>query len=213
MNIDLSVDRPLGVRSVEVVASGYRNRTSFGEIFQPEHVFLEPIAEAIKDCLSGVRQADGVVALPEFILELPGLLLRGVHVMVSKVTDKLSHVIVRFQQFLGSLASVLHHEVGFNDGLSDQTDDLAVKAFADIVTPLLNICELVRQGGIEGGCNTLAIPNRIHDLTHEVGFHAELLKRFVHQRGRKVNGQLDERRALSRSPDADEKTPLDLKIA
>lgn len=179
INLSLNKKGAPDVRSVELLSNEYRNRTSFGHRAALTFIFSEPMLIAIERCLNDVSLDEGVLSLPEFSLEEPGLFLKGAHVLVSKVDACKSHVILRFNLFLGDLSTLFKENFGFGDGVLREADKLAVLTISDLVRPLLDVCVAIRFGLVEASNPNLTSNFAIENLALELGFHSELLKRHI----------------------------------
>lgn len=178
VNLLLSEEGDLTVRSCEVVTARYRNRTTFASNPHPSEVFNSKVTKSIEDCVFGVGPESKIVALPDLILELPGALMKGATIMLQQTEDCTCHLILRFQQFLGHLGALFLPEVGFGDGLSHETDRLTALAFSDLALPILNILEHEKQLEKFGPIGD-PLFSRVGEVAGEIGFHIEILKRFI----------------------------------
>ncbi|MEM6341043.1 MAG: hypothetical protein AAF729_07825 [Pseudomonadota bacterium] len=171
----------LEVLACEVLASSLTNRTVFHRSMDIFDVLNDRLSQAITRQLDDVGEARQIIALPELLVELPGLTLASAHVVVSKLVDGAQNIIFRFMQFLGSLDAALKPQIGVGGNSASYAEKLATDVLGDIALPLLNICQQT-SAAKDAGQEDL---KRAHDFlakrAHEIEFQIELVKRFVAQ--------------------------------
>jgi len=144
------------VRSCELAFRHFRNRTSFGTLATLDHVFTPHFAQAVQKCLGKLSLGTEVLSLPSFLLETPGLTVRGVHLMATRLTD-------------GTL----------NIPIGAQNEAISAQVLEDIASPLLDMCNWVEVGG-EDAANMLGPFGKVvAERGNEIRFRIELLKRFI----------------------------------
>ena len=180
LNLGLGNDGEVSVRSCEVLGRGFRNRTSFQDRNDISEVLVEKLALAIRLCLQTLPEGKYVLSLPEFLVELPGLALYGAHLLVMELKNGLQNAIFRFKEFVGSVNSAFHIDIGFHDPLPTQAERLATNVLADICMPLLNICHEFKFSDPAVAAH---LPAGFSEKAREFEFHTELLKRFVSNAG------------------------------
>jgi hypothetical protein len=167
------------VRSCEVIGPGFRTRTSFGPKADLAQVFAPAIARAMEDCLSDLRAEAEVRSLPDLMIQTPGLVLVGAHVLTQRQPDGDLHVIVRFGLFLGALNAAFRQATGFDSGVASETERLSALVFADLVLPVLNLCQSAQQVAERGAAQAEPLAQALSEKWNELQFSVELLKRFV----------------------------------
>ncbi|WP_424928110.1 hypothetical protein [Amaricoccus tamworthensis] len=193
LNLFLRDDGGINVRSCEVVGPGFRNRTSFQGKSELDHVLVSELSGAISSCLDKIKDGSRALSLPDFVVEMPGLILAGVRVFVSLAVDGVKNVIFRFLEFVGGINHAFKASVGLEMSATSQMERLAMNILSDLCLPLLNLCkaaELAQIGDNSRMCKYLV------ERANEVEFQAELLKRFV------FNSSEPERVAISSSSDS-----------
>ncbi|MGC3936791.1 hypothetical protein ACOTTU_03190 [Roseobacter sp. EG26] len=180
INLILKPDNTISVRSCEVLARGLRNRVSFQDKCDLSQVLVDKLAHAIRKCLSTVPDGAHVLSVPEFLVELPGLSLYGVHVLIMEVKDGMRNAIFRFKEFLGALNVAFRPDVGFVEPYVNYAEKLATNVLADICLPLLNMCRELEYAQVEPQDH---LPAGISDRAREFEFQTELLKRFIFNAG------------------------------
>lgn len=210
ITLNLREDRSVQVRSCEVTASAFRNRTSFIKDTGLPEIFVPGLAQAVQHCLDKLRLRTEVLALPQFLLELPGLTLHGVQIMATKLEDQTVNVIMRFNHFMGSIGSALAVPIGFDAAVPEEQQIIATQVLEDITAPLLNICTSAALG-LKGTNEKLgAFGRQIASLSHEISFRMTLLRRFIEDNetaDRRVLAPITDRREFhgggsGRLPDA-----------
>lgn len=177
INLILTGPQEIAVRSCEVIGRTFRNRTSFTDASSVDEIFVERLAGAIRGVLAKVRDGAHVLALPEFLIELPGLALSGVHVMIMDVKNGVRSAIFRFKEFLGSTTQVFRSELALEEPYTNYSERLAVNVLADVCLPILNLAREMEFAHLQTG---KPMPCTVEDRTREFEFQTELLKRFIH---------------------------------
>ena len=177
LNLFIRPGQQIVLRSSEVFGDGYRHRLSFQKDRSIDNVLIRELATAIRTSLRSIPQGAYVLSQPEFLFELPGLALRGLHVMVTEAKDGMRSAILRFRQVIGSASHAFSKNVGMDDSLPSDTEKLALNVLADICMPILNLCQTLEEIGRPNGH---LIQNVVLGRAGELQFHMELLKRFVH---------------------------------
>lgn len=172
-------DQSAYVRSCEVYGANFRNRTSFNKDTGLEQVFCLRFAAALRECLEGLSMKSQVISLPSFLVELPGLTIRGAHVIATKVKDGPLNIIIRFGSFLGGINYAFRNSLGFDNSVSDEHEALGARILEDIASPLLDICNAAETGLSDAVEKLGAFGRGVCARSHEVRFRVELLKRFV----------------------------------
>jgi hypothetical protein len=176
MNLILhGVDR-VSLRSCEIVARSFRNRLSFQDIRLIEEVLVARIANAIKSCLQTLPDGAHVLALPDFLVEVPGLALSGVHVMVQEAKMGVRSAILRFTEFLGAINNAFRFDIGMHEPKATHSEKLAVNVLAEVCLPILNLYRSLEQ--LDRAADRRRIPD-LSDRMREFEFQTELLKRFI----------------------------------
>ena len=178
MTLNLTQDGPEGVsiRSCELLGPGFRSRISFSDFRAIEDVLVARLAQAIAINLRDLPTGAKVLALPDFLIELPGLVLSGAHFMVMELTNTVRNVIVRFNRVTGSINKALKIDVGFAPQVLPQNQALAVSVFSDICLPILNVCYEIETAMRENGG---PYTPQLMEQAQEFRFQTELLKRFI----------------------------------
>ncbi|MEM9576232.1 MAG: hypothetical protein AAF999_04365 [Pseudomonadota bacterium] len=179
-NLTLNEDSTVSIRSCEVLGRAFRNRVSFSSNRTIDDVLVPRLSHAITSCLRTLPDGAHVLSLPDFLVELPGLVLSGVHVMVLEAKDGLRNAILRFKEFMGTINSAFHQDIGFHEPYSNHSEKLAVNVLAEVCLPILNLCRSFEELNF-GTDRQRAL--EISDRAREFEFQTELLKRFIFNAG------------------------------
>ncbi|UWS09632.1 hypothetical protein K4K98_08115 [Phaeobacter inhibens] len=167
------------VRSCEVVSSAFRNRTSFVNTMPLEEVFCDSIAEGLNDCVNMLSGETQVISLPSLILEVPGLVLAGAHILTTVNDDGSQSIIIRFRISLGGIGYAFRPDVGFGAGLEDLTREVSAQVLTDLALPLLNVLSATEAGLVDAESAIGSLSQQLADRVHEIRFQIELVKRYT----------------------------------
>ena len=180
LSLSLHMDGKITFRSCEVVGRWFRNRISFQENRSLEDIVVGKLANAIRAQLLRLPDGAHVLALPDFLIEVPGLALAGMHVMVMDAKDGCRSVILRFKEFIGAINNAFRVELGFHEPSHSYSERLAMNVLEDICLPILNLCRSFTEFQVE---NRVTLPNGFVDRAREFEFQTELLKRYIYNAG------------------------------
>ncbi|MFV1497896.1 hypothetical protein VWY34_14525 [Phaeobacter sp. JH20_02] len=167
------------VRSCEVVSPTFRNRTSFVKSLALEDVFCDSIAEGLNDCVKMLSGDTQVISLPSLILEVPGLVLAGAHILTTVDDDGSQSIIIRFRISLGGIGYAFRPDVGFGAGLEDLTREVSAQVLTDLALPLLNVLSATEAGLVDAETAIGSLSRQLADRVHEIRFQIELVKRYT----------------------------------
>ncbi|MEM6566646.1 MAG: hypothetical protein AAF665_19500, partial [Pseudomonadota bacterium] len=170
----------VSLRSCDVVGRGFRNRISFHDNNPMEDVLVERLSSAIRVSLRNLPDGAHVLSLPDFLVELPGLILAGARVMVSDIKDGSRSAIVRFKEFVGAVTPAFKSDVGLQEYHASYSEKLAMSVLEEICLPILNIC---RTLDVPQLMQERRVSADLKDRAREFEFQTELLKRFVFNSG------------------------------
>ncbi|WP_237029000.1 hypothetical protein [Phaeobacter porticola] len=186
------------VRSCEVVSRTFRNRTSFVNTLPMHEVFCDSIADGLKDCVNMLSGETQVISLPSLILEVPGLVLAGAHILATANEDGTQSIIIRFRTSLGGIGHAFRPDVGFGAGLEDMTREVSAQVLTDLALPLLNVLSATEAGLVDAESAIGALSQQLADRVHEIRFQIELVKRYTdgleRQRGGNQSTEVAEQR-------------------
>lgn len=180
LNITLHDNSRVSMRSCEVLARSLRNRVSFNEMRLIEDVLVPRLSNAVKSRLRTLPEEPNVLALPDFLVELPGLALSGMHVMIMEANDGVRNAILRFEEFMGAVNNAFHPDIGFHEPYSNHSEKLAVSVLSEVCLPILNLCRSFEEINF-GHDRQRAM--EISERAREFEFQTELLKRFIFNAG------------------------------
>jgi hypothetical protein len=182
MTLTLSLDEfdQITFRSCELLGKGFRNRISFAESKLVEDVLVARLANAIKSCLSSIPEGAQVLSLPDFLVEVPGLALSGVHVMIREAHAGVRNAILRFKDFMGAINQAFQIDVGLHEPYASHSERLAVNVLAEICLPILNLSHSIDAMSVTQNNRKMI---DLADRLREFEFQTELLKRFIYNAG------------------------------
>ncbi|ATG39661.1 hypothetical protein PhaeoP14_01559 [Phaeobacter piscinae] len=167
------------VRSCEVVSPAFRNRTSFVNTMPLDEVFCDAIADGLTDCVNMLSGETQVISLPSLILEVPGLVLAGAHVLSTVDEDGSQSIIIRFRCSVGGIGYAFRPDVGFGAGLEDLTREVSAQVLTDLALPLLNVLSATEDGLVDAESAIGSLSQQLADRVHEIRFQIELVKRYT----------------------------------
>lgn len=179
ITLSLNID-PSGsifLRSCEVIGKSFRNRISFQEQKSIEELLVGRLAQAVRRFVEDVPEGAHVLSVPEFLVELPGLALAGMHLMVMEARGGVRSAILRFREFMGAVNRAFKTEIGFHEPFPKHGEKLAVNILEDICLPILNLCRGLDT--TELGASRVAA-RRLTNRAEEFEFQTELLKRYIY---------------------------------
>ncbi|QBF30552.1 hypothetical protein CFI11_04905 [Thalassococcus sp. S3] len=141
------------------------------------HVLRDDVASALSEHLSWISDDAEVISLPEFLVQIPGLIISRAHILVSEMADGLRHVMCRFQHVMGSLSRMFKIDIGLGEQLFDMRERIAVEVLRDISMPLLDLCARLRA--VKTNDDLGEIATHLADKSSEIGLFTEMLKRYV----------------------------------
>ncbi len=168
------------MRSSEILGRGFRNRISFQQASDLDLVLAPKLAHAVRKSMASVPEGTKVLSLPDFLVELPGLVLSGVHILIMEAKNGVRNAIFRFKEFMGTLNSAFHTNVGLQESYTNHAERLATNVLADICLPLLNMCHDLEYAQVDARSR---LPNGFSERAREFEFQTELLKRFIFNAG------------------------------
>lgn len=180
LTLNLRSCNTVSLRSCEVVGRWFRNRVSFQEHRSIDDVLVTGLADAIRACLRNVPDGAHVLALPDFLVEIPGLALSGVHVMVMEAKEGTRSAILRFKEFIGAINNAFCMDIGFHEPCQSQAEKLAVNVLEDICLPVLDLCRTFQDESTDR-LNQAFV--RLAERAQEFEFQTELLKRYIQNAG------------------------------
>lgn len=169
----------VSVLACEVISSSFTNRTVFHGKSGLFDVLVDDLAAAVSRMLQALNGRRQVVSLPEFLLELPDLILSSVHMIVSEAADGAQKILLRFKRAFGHLGGALRARIGFDGPAPAAAEEIATDVLADIATPLLNLCRAPAPNGLREEQRMYQAQQNLADRAEEIAFYAELLKRYV----------------------------------
>ena len=177
LNLTVHPDGAINIRSCEVISRVFRNRTTFPDLSDICDLLVPGVTKHIRPALTDISEGSQVISLPEMLIEIPGLVLSGAHILMSAAQDGTRNAIFRFKEFLGAVNQMFKIEIGFNGNQVEDNERLATNVLADICLPILNTCQQIDRATFS---RPMFFPsNAIRAKLAELEFQTELLKRFI----------------------------------
>ncbi|WP_424928111.1 hypothetical protein [Amaricoccus tamworthensis] len=176
LNLALKDDENIEVLSYDVFTGGFHNTTMFNKNSTIDEVLVDELASAIKYCTRRLNDDLQMLVLPDFLIQMPGLVLSGARVIISQTRDGARTVIFRFKDFVGNVAGAFKKNVGLALSDTSQFELMAVDILSDICSPLIDLCTRpeVTQVGRQSG-----VGKQLSSIAAEIEFQLDLLRRFV----------------------------------
>lgn len=197
-NLVVQEDQSIVIRSSEMLGQGFRNRISFQGSGDIDKVLAPKLAHALHKCIATIPDGTQVLSLPDFLVELPGLVLSGAHILIMEVKDGVRNTIFRFKEFMGALNNAFQSNIGLQEPYANHAERLATNVLADICLPLLNMCHDLEYAQIDAKNR---LPHGFSERAREFEFQTELLKRFIFNAG--IGHAQATQMHLSRGPEMD----------
>jgi hypothetical protein len=171
------------VTSIELLSSDMRNRYSFKEPRLIGEVFANELSAEIEQTLASFEDRDRVVSLPDFEVDLPGLLLSGLRVLLTRIEGGVEVIMMRFREYIGAIKSAFKFDSSFAITSASVRERIAVEVLRDILTPLVDMINLNRpeyRAVIENHAPVLQKRlDQIATRQEELNFYSGLLQRYV----------------------------------
>lgn len=171
------------VTSIELLSADMRNRYSFKEPRVLDQVFAGGLSAEIEQTLASFEDRDRVVTLPDFEVNLPGLLLSGLRVLLTKIEGGVEVIMMRFREYIGTIKSAFKFDSSFAITSASVRERIAVEVLRDILTPLVDMINLNRpeyRAVIENHAPVLQKRlDHIATRQEELNFYSGLLQRYV----------------------------------
>ena len=166
------------VKCCEVIGAGFNNRTTFGTRNHIEDVVDDRLAASILNELEDVGPDHRVISLPNFALELPGLLLAHAHVIVSAATSRGQAILVRFRHVVGSIGKALKLDIGLSETPVRDSERMVSEFLQDLALPLLELLRPISNQPSMAFNEAPAAFEHVAARAKEVEVHIELLRRY-----------------------------------
>jgi len=182
LTLQIDLENAVHVRSAEILGAEFRNRVTFNTKTRILDVLDHNLAVSLAESVRKLEKPKEVLSLPDFKFEDHGISLAGIHLISSAMSDGSLQVICRFKHFIGNLFSIVKNDIGFTPLLVDYRNKLATEALTDIAMPLFNIAKALENDVIPQDGHPMARKElqRLDELSCELGFYAEMLKRYIY---------------------------------
>ncbi len=193
------------VASVELVLPEVRNRYSFKPRKRLHDVFTADFADSLEAALNRLGADERIVSLPEFVYEIPGLIMSGLRILLTAAEDGSETIMLRIRRYIGTVKSLFRFDPAMAVSSTSVRERIAVDVLEDIISPLFDLISLDVPGMEEIiEKHAPAIRKRISELSlrqEEIVFLTGLLQRYV------SGCQQDARYQITDEAQSDEATP------
>ncbi|MDF1726419.1 MAG: hypothetical protein P1U53_01605 [Sulfitobacter sp.] len=165
------------VSSCDIIGRGFCNRTSFRGDTGLGQVFVPEVSCGITDCLGQLTGKNEVLSFPNLVIQTSGLILGGLQLIATATADAELKITCRFGGFIGGVNRVFREAIGFDGTVGHETERLSSLVLADLVLPLLNLCNSTDHHACQGSGPAWPLVPR--ERREEIEFRVELLKRFM----------------------------------
>lgn len=182
LSLNLTIRKPeiVSLRSCDVLNRAFRNNVSFNTQRSIEEVLVSQLSSKIKSCLRSLPEGAHVLSFPDFLVEVPGLVLYGVQIITMEAKNGVRNTIFRFSEFLGGINNAFQEDIGFQEPFSNHTEKLAVSVLSEVCLPILNLTRIFVDFNSDMDRRRAT---SISDRAREFEFQTELLKRFIFNAG------------------------------
>jgi hypothetical protein len=160
-----------------------RNRFSFKDGRAINDVFKPEISTKLKVAVGGIGAAERMVALPDFAVSMPGLVLSGLRILISRGENGSEAIMLRFRRYIGAIRSAFCFDSSMSVEAPTAREKIAVEVLRDLVTPVFDILTLRDHGSDRAvNENSTAINRsltRVATRKDELDFYTGLLQRYV----------------------------------
>ncbi|WP_159807026.1 hypothetical protein [Litoreibacter roseus] len=171
------------VTSIELLLADMRNRYTFKTPRNFKSLFTDDLADRLNEVLGRIEGEETVVSLPDFEMAKPGLVLAGLRVLVTRLSDGVEHIMMRFRYYVGAIKSVFKFDETITIESATVREQIAVEVLRDIVTPLFDIVALSDSNLTRMSDNNQdAIRKRLRAISsrqNDLSFYLSLLQRYV----------------------------------
>lgn len=171
------------VVSIELSSSEMRNLYAFKTARDLSEVFVDDLAHEIEGAITSVLDGERAVALPDFEVSLPGLLVSGLRILCTKIEGENDVIMMRFRDYVGAIKSAFRFDPSFAVTSASVRERIAVEVLRDILTPLVDMINLNRpeyRAVIEN--HAIVLQKRLDAIAKrqkELNFYSGLLQRYV----------------------------------
>lgn len=122
----------------EISNRTFTNRTVFSEGARLSDILDPLIVSEVERHLPKDPQDSAMFSYPNFMVELPNLMLGCLSVLISHAADGAQKISFRFKRFFGSISDAFRPEIGFDSGFPDVIANVtdAADEFLDAIPDL-----------------------------------------------------------------------------
>jgi hypothetical protein len=173
----------LRVSSVELMQPDLRNRYSFRTPRALHELFVKELADALDAALKRFERGARILSMPDFTVQLPGLVLGGLRLLATRLEDGTDVIMVRVREYVGSIKLAFRFDHAMALESSSVRERIAVEVLKDIVNPLLDILSIAKEAPPEVlRSNSDALNRQLRRMgsrQEELSFYTGMLQRYI----------------------------------
>lgn len=121
-------DLDLQIRSIDLSVAGMKVRFSTQSASHIEDTLHEEIAKTIRDICASSTQRKQIINVPDFFMQVRGLIVRGYTLLVSTLENGLRQFIIRLKKATGNAFALFSMEADEKRGLVMSDSELMVRS-------------------------------------------------------------------------------------
>lgn len=176
-------DSKIRVSSVELLQPDIRNRYSFRRPRALSELFVSDLADALEEALTRFERGSRILSMPDFSVQLPGLVLGGLRLLSTRLEDGTDAIMVRVRDYVGSIKTAFRFDPAMAMETSSVRERIAVEVLQDIVNPLLDILSIAKDAPAEVlRDNSDALNRQLRRMgarQEELSFYTGMLQRYI----------------------------------
>ncbi len=171
------------VSSVELMQPDIRNRYSFRRPRALSELFVKDLATALEAALERFERGARILSMPDFSVQLPGLVLGGLRLLSTRLEDGTEAIMVRVRDYVGSIKTAFRFDPAMALETTTVRERIAVEVLRDIVNPLLDILSIAKDAPPEVlRDNSEALNRQLRRMgarQEELSFYTGMLQRYI----------------------------------
>jgi hypothetical protein len=176
-------DAEISVNSVELLQPDIRNRYSFRRPRPLSELFVGDLAAALEDALQRFERGARIMSMPDFSVQLPGLVLGGLRLLSTRLEDGTDAIMVRVRDYVGAIKTAFRFDSAMAMETTSVRERIAVEVLRDIVNPLLDILSIAKDAPPEVlRDNSEALNRQLRRMgsrQEELSFYTGMLQRYI----------------------------------
>lgn len=210
INLIAQADGTYEVRSVELLDEGKRLRFSFTKSHAVRDVFSPKAAAMLLEIAQKARRQPGLLALPDFKVNLGTLSFDGCRVMVTAAETGTENVMIRWRSYYGKVVNFFKDSFSYRDCIVENATEHALEMMQEVYLPLFDISRFIDAMNDNPDSNdtrnvSVAL-NELNRRIKDLRYYEFLMKRYVAMQG-------EQTRALDHDPVSRDHRSIDMQTA